>query len=127
MTDRSMEFQTAVYSALNTALSVPVYDSVPQDATYPYVTIDFQDDANADYLSERKTRKLMYFAIWSDYRGQKEVLQIMGAIDTALHQTKLDLSGGTVAQLMVVSKRTSREPDGVTYMGQLRLSALIEH
>jgi hypothetical protein len=127
MTDRSVEFQTAIYTALDAALSVPVYDSVPQDATYPYVTIDFQDDLNADYISDRKTRKMMYFAVWSDYRGQKEVLEIMAAIDTALHQKTLTLSAGRVAQLLVMTKKTNREPDGVTYMGQLRLSALIEH
>jgi hypothetical protein len=127
MTDRSIEFQTAVYSTLDAALSVPVYDSVPQNAGYPYVTIDFQDDTNADYLSAKKTRKIMYFAVWSDYRGQKEVLEILGDIYDTLHQQSLVLTGGRVAQLMVLSKSTSREPDGLTYMGQLRLSALIEH
>lgn len=131
MSDNNVAFQTAIYTALNTALSsdpaVPVCDFVPQDTPYPYVTIDFQDDLNADFLSDRKTRKVMYFAIWSDYRGQKQVLEIMSRIDTALHQKSLALSSGRIAQMRVLSKRTNREPDGVTYMGQLRLEVLLEH
>jgi len=75
MSDPSVAFQTAVYSALDAGLSVPIYDSVPQDATYPYVTIDYQDSSRANWLSDRKDQKIMYFSVWSDYRGQKEVYQ----------------------------------------------------
>lgn len=127
----AVAFQTAIYSALTTALSsapaVAVYDYTPQDTAYPYVTISFQDDANADFLSERKTRKVMYFAVWSDYRGQKEVLEIMARIEEALHQQTLALSSGRIAQMRVLSQRTNREPDGQTFMGQLRLEVLLEH
>lgn len=131
MSDNNVAFRTAVYAALNTALSsspaVPVYDYTPQNTAYPYVTIDYQDDSNADFLSERKTRKVMYFAVWSNYRGQKEVLQIMSRIDTALHQKSLALSSGRIAQMRILSKRTNREPDGQTFMGQVRLEVLLEH
>lgn len=131
MSDNNVAFQTAVYTALAAALgsapAVPVYDYTPQNTAYPYVTIDYQDDANADFLSQRKTRKVMYFAIWSNYRGQKEVLQIMSRIDAALHQKSLALSSGRIAQMRVLSKRTNREPDGQTFMGQVRLEVLLEH
>ncbi len=128
MSDPAFALQTAVYSELDSNMSTPIYDSVPQDASYPYVTIDYQDSSDADYLGDqRKESKIMYFAVWSNYRGQKEVLQIMGEIDALLHNKRLSLSTGRVAQMRVLSKRTNREPDGVTYMGQLRLLVLVEH
>lgn len=126
MSDPSIAFQTAAYTALDAGLSVPIYDSVPQDATYPYVTIDYQDSSRANWLSDRKDQKIMYFSVWSDYRGQKEVLSIMAELDTLLHDQKFTLSTGRVAQSQVLSKRTNRESDGVTYMGQLRLQVLLE-
>lgn len=126
MSDPSIAFQTAIYTELNTNLSVPIYDSVPQDASYPYVTIDFQDSSNADYLSNRKEEKIMYFAVWSDYRGQKEVLEIMAELDSLLDEKRFTLTTGRIAQMRVLSKRTNREADGVTYMGQLRLQVLLE-
>jgi hypothetical protein len=131
MSDNNIAFQSAIFGALNTALGsapvVPVYDFVPQGTEYPYVTIDYQDDSNADFLSARKTGKIMYLSVWSDYRGQKEVLEIMSRIDTALHQKELVLSSGRIAQMRILSKRTNREPDGLTYMGQVRLQVLLEH
>jgi len=126
MSEPSVAFQSAIYAQLNANLSVPVYDSVPQGAEFPYVTIDFQDSSNADFLSSRKDEKTMYFAVWSDYRGQKQVLEIMAELDSLLHDKKFTLSVGRIAQMRVLTKRTNREPDGVTYMGQLRLQVLLE-
>lgn len=127
MSDPALAVQTAIYAALDAALSVPVYDSAPQDAAFPYVTFDFQDVANRDMLNQRMDNRTFYFAVWSDYRGQKEVLEVMAAIDAALHEKRLTLSTGRLVQMRVLSKRTNREPDGLTYMGQLRLQVLTEH
>jgi hypothetical protein len=127
MSDPSIAFQTAIYTELNANLSVPVYDSVPQSATYPYVTIDYQDSSRANWLSDRKDQKIMYFSVWSDYRGQKEVLQIMSELDTLLHNQRFTLSTGRIAEMQVLSKRTNRESDGVTFMGQLRLQIILEY
>jgi hypothetical protein len=126
MSDPSIAFQTAIYTELDAQLSVPVYDSVPQSATYPYVTIDYQDSSRANWLSDRKDEKTIYFSVWSDYRGQKEVLQIMSEMDTLLHNQRFTLSTGRIAKMQVLSKRTNRESDGVTFMGQLRLQVLLE-
>jgi hypothetical protein len=126
MSDPSVAFQTAIYTQLDAQLSVPVYDSVPQSATYPYVTIDYQDSSRANWLSDRKDQKIMYFAVWSDYRGQKEVLAIMSELDTLLNNQRFTLSTGRIAKMQVLSKRTNRESDGVTFMGQLRLQVLLE-
>lgn len=126
MSDPSIAFQTAIFAELDAQLSVSVYDSVPQNAAFPYVTIDYQDSTNASYLSNRKDEKIMYFAIWSTYRGQKEVLEIMSEIDDLLNDKKFTLTTGRIAQMRVLTRRTNREPDGVTYMGQLRLQVLLE-
>jgi hypothetical protein len=126
MSDPSVAFQTAIYTELDAQLSVPIYDSVPQSATYPYVTIDYQDSSRANWLSDRKDEKTMYFAVWSDYRGQKEVLAIMSELDTLLNNQRFTLSTGRIAKMQVLSKRTNRESDGVTFMGQLRLQVLLE-
>tara|TARA_R110000782_G_scaffold47256_1_gene104024 strand:+ start:7466 stop:7849 length:384 start_codon:yes stop_codon:yes gene_type:complete len=127
MSDPSIAFQTAIYTQLNAQLSIPVYDSVPQSATYPYVTIEYQESARSNWLSDRKDQKIMYFSIWSDYRGQKEVLQIMSELDGLLHNQRFTLTTGRIAEMQVLSKRTNREPDGVTFMGQLRLQILLEY
>lgn len=129
MSDPIFALQGALYTKLTAALTgiAGVYDFVPSGTEYPYVTFDYQDATNADFINSRKDTVFVYLAIWSDYRGQKEVLNIMDAIDKALHNQKLPLSTGRAANVSVLSKRTNREPDGLTYMGQVRIKVILEH
>lgn len=127
MSDPSFALQTAIYTALSAALSCDVYDHVPQGAAYPYVTIDYEDVNDADFLTGRKDNRILYFSVWSQYAGQKEVKQIMATIDATLHNQRLALSTGRIAKMRVLSKRTNREPDGLTFMGQVRVNVLTEH
>jgi dUTPase len=127
MSEPTLALQTALYSALDAALSCSVYDSVPQGAAMPYVTLEFQDVEDADFLGEKRDFRAIYLAVWSSYRGQKEVLELMQTIYNTLHEQSLTLSTGRIAQMRVVSRRTNREPDGVTYMGQVRVNILTEH
>ena len=50
----------------------------------------------------------------------------MSELDTLLDEKRFTLTTGRIAQMRVLSKRTNREADGVTYMGQLRLQVLLE-
>jgi len=127
VSDPLLALKTALYTALDSALSVPVYDHVPQGTDYPYVCMDTFNSSNAEFLTDRKDRVSVYLSIWSDYRGQTEVMQIMSDIDAAMHGQQLTLTTGRVVRILVDGKDTNREPDGVTYMGQVRLGILVEH
>lgn len=127
MSDPLLALKTAFYTALDAALSVPVFDHVPQGQDYPYVCLDTFTVSNAEFLNARKDRVSVYLSVWSDYRGQTEVMQIMSEIDAVLHGQQLSLSTGRVVRIYVDGKDTNREPDGVTYMGQVRASVLVEH
>jgi len=118
--------KTAIYNALS-GISAPVYDHVPQGGAFPYVVIDYMDAANAEFLNNRKEQILVYLSVYSTYRGQTEVFDIMSEIDTIMHNNRLSLSSGRLASMRVLAKDTNREPDGITYMGRVRLSALFEH
>lgn len=117
--------KTAIYAAIG-GISAPVFDHVPQGTDCPYVVIDYMDATNAEYLNSRKDQILVYLSVYSVYRGQTEVLGIMQEIDDVLHNNRLSLSSGRVAAMRVVAKDTNREPDGITYMGRVRISALVE-
>lgn len=127
MSDPSLALQTAIFSALDSALSCSVYDHVPQAASYPYVVIAQVSTDNAEFLNARKDRKTVYLAVYSTYRGQKEVQELMATISDTLHNNKLSLTTGRIASIRVIGMDTNREPDGVTYMGQVRVSVLVEH
>jgi predicted nucleotidyltransferase len=119
--------QKAVYNALDAALSCKVYDAVPQGAAYPYVVIDRIDANNADYLISRKDESYLYLSVWSVYRGQREVNDIMAAMDAALHRQKLAMDDGRMVICFVQRKSTMRDADNLTFQGAVTLKVLIEH
>ena len=127
MTDPSWSLQQALYQALSAALPCPVYDAVPQGAAYPYVTIDREVRRNADFLNSRLDERFVYLNVWSDYPGQKEVKEIIAAIDAALHRQPLEIADGRVVSCIVRDTDTSRDADGVTYMGRVTLQILTQH
>ena len=127
MTDPGWALQKAVYGALSAALSVPVYDDVPEGAAYPYVTLSSQAARPDDPLDSRRDERFVYLTVWSSYRGQREVLEIMGQIDGALHRARPALETGRTVRAYVVRKVTSRDlPDG-TYSGNVTVRVIVEH
>lgn len=127
MSDQALALQKAVFAELSSALSVPVYDAVPQDSNYPYVTYNATNVNNDDFLTERMDQLSISLNVWSRTLGQEEVLRIMGDIDDALHRARLSLDTGSLVSLRVTAKRTNREDDNETYMGQISLLAHIQH
>lgn len=127
MADPTLALQKALLAALDTGLSCEVYDAVPQDAAYPYVTLDTTAVDNDDYLRGRRDLRFVYLTVWSQQRGQQEVMEIMADIDTALHEKPLTLDTGRVISVRVDRKRTNREPDNETFMGQVTLRVWTRH
>lgn len=127
MSDPSLALQQALYQRLSAELSCPVYDAVPQDTAFPYVTLDYEVATNRDFLASRLDERFLYLSVWSQYPGQAEVKRLMGEIDAAVHGKSLPLTTGQSTRISVRRKSTNREPDGRTYQGQVVLQVLTPH
>lgn len=121
--------QKSIYEALSTALSgvANVYDAVPQNTAYPYVVIDSQESVPNEPFTSRRDERFVYLSVWSQYRGQKEVLDILSLIDSALHRKKLPIDTGRIAIVYVKNRRTMREPDNLTFQGAATIQLITEH
>lgn len=127
MAEPGLALHKALLAALDAALTVDVWDAVPQGSAYPYVTLDTSMAANADYLTSRKDERFVFLSIWSETRGQEEVLSIIGQIDAAMSGATLTLDTGRVARVWIDRKSTQRDADNVTFMGQVVLRIITEH
>jgi len=128
MADPSVALQIALYQHLTAALTVPVFDSVPECTPYPYVVIDSEIASNASPLSGKKREdRLLYLSVWSDYQGQTEVKRINAEIAEAMDGIKLPLSTGRAVAVRVLRTSSNREPDGRTYMGAVTLRIITQH
>jgi hypothetical protein len=128
MSEPSSAVQKAIYTAIAAAIAPKkVYDSVPQGAAYPYVVMDAQEIINADFVDSRKDERFIYLSVWSQYRGQKEILDIMSQIDAALHHKSLAMDTGYMVQCFVQNKLTMRDSDNLTFQGSIKLRIITQH
>lgn len=124
MTD--FPLQQAVYTALNqdSALAalmglsesptdVPVFDGqAPDGFAMPYIilgggSLTTVDTKDADWSDQR-----VMIDTFSDYRGFKEVREIMAGIKAALHDKPLTVAGRTLVELYLGDQRDFPEDDG---------------
>jgi len=120
-----LEIQKAVFTRLNNALNVPVYDAVPDNAVAPYVVIG--DDTLIEFDSDGVNgfEATVTIHTWSIYRGRFEVKNLMGLIYNALHRAELNVQGYNLVGCDCEFSETFLESDGVTRHGVQRFRILI--
>ena len=126
MAEPTKALHKALLSQLNSICSCSVYDGVPQNVSYPYVVMDYTISANEDYTNYRVDRRFYYLSIWSRSPGQAEVMGIIEEID-AIHNTTFSLDTGLMCSIRVERKETNREPDNLSFQGQVTLRVLTTH
>lgn len=112
------QLQKAIFAALNTETAVAggrIYDRVPENATFPYVTIgDDQvlDDGNS---CDDGWEVFADVHVWSrpDSGSKAEVKDLAASVGSRLAAT-LTVTGFTVIIAALESSRTFRDPDGLT-------------
>lgn len=117
----------ALVPASKQAAGVPLYDHVPDGAPYPYVQflrcVATQNDALVDQIQDVQ----LIIGVYSSFRGQEEVLGILGAIETTLHRADLALASGNCLLCVHERSDTVRDQDGVTYTGTALFRITVAH
>jgi len=120
-----LEVQKAIYGVLDNALSIPVYDDVPDNANAPYVVIGDDTFVEFDTDSEVGFEATVTIHSWSVYRGRSQVKNIMGQIYNALHRAEFTVTGYNLIGCDCEFSETFLESDGVTRHGVQRFRILI--
>lgn len=121
------DLQKALYSALDLALTTPIFDHVPPDQSFPFVVIGPFQWANADTFTEQNSVVDVTLTIFSTYPGKMEVLNIADQIEAAVRNTSLALDSGQCPSVRVTRVITSEDPDGMTYTGSVGLQLFVQH
>ena len=128
----SWSLQQAIYGALlaDTGLSALVasriYDDVPQDVIFPYVTLGEVTVREWSTASDIGAEHSLVLHAWSRSHGRKEVKEILGAINNSLDRAALTVADFQLINLQFVSADMRREEDGETYHGIIRFRAITE-
>ena len=113
--------------ALTAVLGGPrVYDEVPGDAVFPYVTLGDDRILDASTGTEPGEEHQLTLHGWSRQGGHREAHEIAGALLQALDDAPLSLAGYDLVNLRFAVADIRREADGRTYHALVRFRAVTE-
>lgn len=119
------EIQTAIYEAV-AAIGYPTYDDVPQVTAYPYIVVGDDRSIPFDTDDSVGSETTCTIHVWSQYRGRKEVKEIMRSIYHTLNRANLDITGGQLIECHAEFEESFLEPDGLTRHGVIRFRLIVE-
>ncbi len=139
--DSSWPLQVAVDTALRADATLialladgadGIYDGVPQDSVFPYVVIGDDTVRPFDTMTEDGAEVTLTIHTWDspdadgDPVGAKITKQIMAAIENALDQASISVTGHTLTLLRHEFSQVLNDPDGLTRHGVQRFRALTQ-
>jgi hypothetical protein len=123
---KDLQIQKAVYTTLKGALSVPVYDHVPQKTAYPYVVVGDDTAIPWDTDDSLGTEATVTVHAWSQYRGAAEAKQLLGQIYAALHRADIAVQNAHTIESIAEFQQTIVESDGLTRHGIIRFRITVD-
>jgi len=105
---------------------VKIYDDVPRDTDFPYVTFGQSVERDWSTGTEEGCEHLVSLHVWSRFNGRREVLEISAVIQASLHDQTLNLSGNRLVNIRHDFSDARRDGDGETYHGIVRFRAVTE-
>lgn len=127
----SWELQKAIFTALDgnvtgiDSASVSVYDDVPENTAYPYVILGEETSANSGTKSLDAIEHTLTLHVWSQYRGRREIKEIMQSVYSLLHNTAITVTGASLVNIRQEFNNTLMENDGITRHGVMRFRAVV--
>ena len=127
----SWDLQKAIYSTLNGSVtgmggaSVSVYDDIPENTSYPYVVIGEETTANNGSVTLDGVEHTLTIHAWSQYRGRREIKEIMESVYSLLHNGAISVSGASLVNIRQEFSTTLAENDGITRHGVMRFRAVV--
>ncbi len=120
----SFDLQSAVYSLLSGDSALDslignnrIYDNVPQNSAYPYVVIGLESSINVGTKTLDGNIYSLDIDVWSQYRGQKEIKQVIERLYQLLNDATISVSGASSIMSYVKNTSTFVEADGITRHG----------
>lgn len=103
-----------------------LYDEVPEEAVFPYLTFGRAESAPEDGDDAPLLTHVVHLHVWSRYGGRKEAKEALAAVRAALHGQDLALEGCRLVSLRATFADVLRAADGRTTQAILRLRAMTE-
>lgn len=132
MTSPSLELQGVIVSRLKADATLAaliggrVYDNVPSNPTFPYISLGATDETSDD--ADCITALSISFQVdcWSRAVGFPEARKVADAVRRSLHEASLTLTSNALVSIQHRQTRVFRDPDGLTNQAVLTFDIFVE-
>lgn len=126
------DIQKAIYQRLTgdsglMAQVSGVYDHVPHDAIFPYISVYYIKSTDWSTRTTRGVECEMQISVWSREGGRKQTAAIMNTAFNLLHDASFAVDNNTLVLSRMVGSSIELENDGLTYEGRMQLRMLLEN
>lgn len=107
-----------IVARLKSAVSTRSYLDAPQNAIFPYITVDISGDERYTKTTT-DTQYQIVINTWSRDKSPEDTLTLLASVKSALdrQESSITLDSGTLVMLQYVSEDCFKDPDGVTWHG----------
>jgi hypothetical protein len=132
MASPSLELQVAIVSRLKATHAVTaligdrVFDNVPDQANFPYVTVGEGDETSDDVDCVEGFEISLDIDVWSRDVGYPEAKNISDAVRRALKSPALTIPTNALVYFQHRQTRFLRDPDGLTSHAVMTFEAFAE-
>ncbi|MCK8779085.1 DUF3168 domain-containing protein [Rhizobium sp. NTR19] len=132
MASPSLELQGAIVSRLKASAALTalnkgrVYDAVPDNAVFPYVTVGEGDETSDDVDCVDGFEISLDIDVWSRATGFPEAKAISDEIRKALKTPDLTIPTNALVSFRHRQTRFLRDPDGLTSHAVMTFEAIAE-
>jgi len=132
MADPSLELQGAItprlksFAGVTAIIGQRVYDPVPENATFPYVSFGPDDIVSDNAECITTFEHTIQIDCWSRKPGFSEVKRLANEVRLALHGYEFDLSSNALVLFEHRITRAFRDPDGLTSHAAVTFTAITE-
>ena len=119
------QLQSAIYSALIGA-GLTIYDAVPDNADFPYVTIGYAQESPDDTHTSRGRKIISTIHVWSRYPGAKEIKELTATIISTLDRASFTLPDWHHVYTLFDSATYLQDPDGITRHAVVEFRSLLQ-
>lgn len=113
-------------SAVTALVGTRIYDPVPNNAIFPYVSLGSTDTVSDDAECITGFEIAMQIDAWSRASGFKEVKQIADAVRESLHEYDFNLPVNAAVLFEHRTTRIFRDPDGLTSHAAITFIGFVE-
>jgi len=131
-TSPAYELQVAIVTKLKASPAVRnlvgarIYDNVPADAVFPYVSLGPADELPDDIGCRKSFEITLQIDCWSQKVGFPEVKHVSEAVRVALDDEGISLTENALVLFQYRGTRWLRDPDGKTSHAAMTFEAIVE-